>query len=74
MKKIFEWIIAFFAIIGFGVFAIGFFLWLVIVAIVALLLAPFGMSNVQVELDEDLKKKIKKILKSAESTNKRNTS
>lgn len=66
MKKIFEWIIAFFAIIGFGIFAIGFFLWLVIVAIVeivALLLAPFGMSNVQVELDEDLKKKIKKILK-----------
>lgn len=63
MKKIFEWIVAFFAIIGFGFFVIGFFLWLIIVTLVALLLAPFGMSNVQVEIDEDLKKKIKKNIK-----------
>ena len=65
MKKIFEWIVALFTVIGFGFFVIGFFLWLIIVTLVALLLAPFGMSNVQVEIDEDFKKKLEKIVKNA---------
>ena len=72
MKKIFEWIVAFFTVIGFGFFVIGFFLWLIIVTLVALLLAPFGMSNVQVEIDEDFKKKLEKIVKNAKGIDKRN--